>query len=395
MKGSIFLMLAVGLSLLLNVGLIVHWLSRKPAVQASPEPTTMIVPVAATTPSAVVVAAEAEPVGEPAAMALDWRTIESADYRQYITNLRALGVPEQVIQDIIVADLNQNYTKRAREIWSPRVNKYWQKYSNERPNPQQTEQLLALHKEQAATIKELLGVRRDQQGLIDTLHVQLHGSEQQLLFLPADRREAALQALADADFETKEARFQMRSSYATKDEQKLFNEKLAVLKDVLSPEELESFRQRNSPAGAHLKNEVRYLNLTPAEYQQLLLAKEASFGEKPTQELVQKLFGAERAEEFQRTSSAFYINAREGAEAEGISLVRVEQVAKLANESMTSGLALIQDKTLSVETRKARLAELQAQAEREIQSLLGVKASKAVVRDLRNVLRSSALQIRP
>ena len=61
----------------------------------------------------------------------------------------------------------------------------------------------------------------------------------------------------------------------------------------------------------------------------------------------------------------------------------------------SASLAAAQDKTLSVEERKARLKELESQAETKIKELLGDKAAKPVVRDLRNVLRSSASFIKP
>jgi len=396
-RASIFPMLLVGLSVLLNLYLAVHLLNRKPAVQIALETSNEGLP--AIMPAAVVVptvtAATTTAVTEGDFLPFHWSEIESTDYRQYIANLRALGVPEQVIRDIIVADVNQIYTKRARDILPQRITEYWQKYVNQNPDPKQMEQLIALGKEHGALLQELLGARIGRQELIDTLYLQVAGSEQQLLFLPADRRAAALSALAEADFESKELKLHGEGRYSGKDEQKLFNEKLAVLKDVLVPEELEAFHQRNSPAGAHLKSEVRYFNLTAEEYQQLLRAKEASFGEKGTKDLVQKLFGEERAKEFERVGSAFYQNARTGAEAEGIPLERVDQAAKLANEAVTSGFAATQDKNLSVEEKKARLKELESRAESRIKELLGDKAAKTVVRDLRNVLRSSASFIKP
>ena len=38
---------------------------------------------------------------------LDWRQVESSDYRQYIANLRAAGCPEKTIRDIIVAEVSE------------------------------------------------------------------------------------------------------------------------------------------------------------------------------------------------------------------------------------------------------------------------------------------------
>jgi hypothetical protein len=394
-KVSAISTLGVGASLLINVYLVAHLLSQKSAAPAVAETGHDIASAQTQPPSAPPATSETTDAIASEAPTLRWSEIESADYRQYIANLRALGVPEQVIRDIIVADVNQLYANRARDIWQRRVREYWQKSANEKPNPKQMGQLMAIGQEQSAMLKDLLGVRISRQELIDTLFLQVQGSERQLLFLPSERREAALRALADADFESKEMKFQSQGSYLTKDEQKLFNEKLAALADVLSPEELEEFHRRNSPAGLSLKSELRYFNLTPEEYKQLLLAKESAEGRQSTKEVVQGLFGDERAKEFERVSSAFYINARIGADAEGVPLDRVDQAAAFASDSMTAGLATAQNKSLSVEERKARLKELQSQAETKIKDLLGDKASQTVLRDLRNVLRSSTSHIQP
>lgn len=254
---------------------------------------------------------------------------------------------------------------------------------------------MALGKEQGAALQDLLGVRSGRQELIDTLYLQIQGSERELLLLPPEKREAAMAALADADFESKEMKLQSSQGDYWGNQQKLFNEKLKVLADILTPEELDEFHQRNSPVGSVLKSEVRYLGLTPEEYKQLLFAKESGGAEKSTKDTVHKIFGDERAKEFERVSSAFYINARTGAEAEGIPLAQVDQAARFADDSLKQGLAAAQDKSSSVEERKARLKELQTQAEVKIKELLGDKASKTVLRDLRNVLRSSATYIQP
>ena len=199
---SVFPALFVCASLILNVYLAAHLLNRNPAPPATAsatvvdiKPTEKITSLDSLTNSATPESPESV---EPT---FHWSAMESADYRQYIANLRAAGVSEQVIRDIIVADMGQHFNKRAREIWQPRTNAYWQKYNNERPNPKQMDQFAALSKESKDALKELLGVRTGQQELIDAVFLQIQGSEQELLLLPPDKREAAMAALADADFE--------------------------------------------------------------------------------------------------------------------------------------------------------------------------------------------------
>src|SRR6185503_3455738 len=87
-----------------------------------------------------------------------WSQIESADYSQYVANLRAIGCPEQIIRDIIICDLNQLFAPRAQAIWKRSVHEYWQRNENTQPSPKESEQLYALEREKAAVFKELLGV---------------------------------------------------------------------------------------------------------------------------------------------------------------------------------------------------------------------------------------------
>lgn len=60
------------------------------------------------------------PVGEPTqpgvvvtnAVSFHWRQVESASYPEYLANLRAIGCPEQTINDIISADLKSLFDAR-------------------------------------------------------------------------------------------------------------------------------------------------------------------------------------------------------------------------------------------------------------------------------------------
>ena len=45
-----------------------------------------------------------------------WSQIESADYRTYIANLRAIGCPEQTIHDLVKADVDSLYASRRRLV---------------------------------------------------------------------------------------------------------------------------------------------------------------------------------------------------------------------------------------------------------------------------------------
>src|SRR5665213_2491138 len=48
----------------------------------------------------------------------NWSQIESADYRQYIANLRAIGCPEITLRDIILTDVMRLYAARRGAFYS-------------------------------------------------------------------------------------------------------------------------------------------------------------------------------------------------------------------------------------------------------------------------------------
>jgi hypothetical protein len=327
-----------------------------------------------------------------------WNQIESADYREYIANLRAVGCPEEIIRDIIAADLSQLFAPRAEAIWKPSVRKYWEKPQHEQPSPAQQKQLMALEKERATIFKELLGVRSSQQELVDTMYLQLHGSERELLFLPPDKREAALQALADSDFEEKEMKAERDRSDWDKKRRKLYEEKMSLLAKVLSPAELDEFRLRNSGVAQNLRTEIQYFDCTPEEFKALLQAREATakgredpanlLDRKAATEEVRKLFGEERAKEFERVTDMFYINARRVVEDEGLPVDRAEQVWQITRDARAASEKLAKNTGLAPEERNRQAQAVRQQADARLTELLGPKRSRAVSRDLGVVLRA-------
>src|SRR5262245_1857942 len=65
---------------------------KSPAQPAAPESTDKV-------------AAVTEMASTTAIPAFNWAELESSDYKDYIEKLRAFGVPERTIRDIIMADV--------------------------------------------------------------------------------------------------------------------------------------------------------------------------------------------------------------------------------------------------------------------------------------------------
>src|SRR5882672_8764265 len=119
-RSSKLQLLIVAASLLLNVSLAVHLLKGRPESPVSPGAIAgsglTEEPIANKTPELKTESTETTVTPNNEAV-LHWSEMESTDLRQYISNLRAAGCPEQIIRDIILADVSQLYSKRTQAIW--------------------------------------------------------------------------------------------------------------------------------------------------------------------------------------------------------------------------------------------------------------------------------------
>jgi RNA polymerase sigma factor (sigma-70 family) len=331
-----------------------------------------------------------------------WSQIESTDYRRYIANLRAIDCPEPTIRDLIIADLNQAYASRMAAIWSPPVQGYWKKRQNWAPDPQQLKQLMTLANDKAAILKELLGVSVSLQELIDIAFLQLHGTESQLLFLPADQRQAALQTLVEGGFEEKVAL--LLETSPNYDERELFDDKLKLLAKVLSPDELKEFRLRYSPKAEVLRTEVQYLDCTEEEFKALLDLREKHLGpgndnlgvnRSIALEDVRTLFGNDRAQDYELVSDSGYLNVRRASDRAGLASDLGDQAGRIAYEARMAVEKTARDASLSSEERQRRIQTLQAQAELRLNAAMGSSPQPAVHRALLSTLKNTAFMVRP
>ena len=182
-----------------------------------------------------------------------------------------------------------------------------------------------------------------------------------------------------------------RERYTQAEEQKLFDEKLELLAEVLSPEELLEFRMRNSATARSLRAEVEYFNCTPEEFRQLMESRERAgawrLGDLADRtaatEEARKLFGDERAKEFERVTDLYYISARRAAEEQGVPLERVDQAWQVTRDARSAAGLAAKNSNLSADARTRQVQMLVQQAEARLIELLGQKAAEGVIRNLR------------
>jgi len=142
------------------------------------------------------------------AMVVPWRLIASADYRQYIANLRAVDCPEWLVRDIIVADIDDLYQQKSRI--DPVYFAPWQGAEQRRKSARgRSTKLNALRQEKRALVKSLLGYEWENyaeevwnQDLLTSLTMGFLPDDKisQVLLLKDQYAEAAQNVREDANF---------------------------------------------------------------------------------------------------------------------------------------------------------------------------------------------------
>lgn len=154
------------LSLSLNALLLAAyvWMSLEPRIpearaEASHRPASRVVqePRQFTRPTTILSRSEVVEVSEP----FLWGQVESGDYRVFLANLRAIGCPEPVIRDMIIADINDLFSGRVKALVDEVTGHFWELIANkdafEKMVEEKHSQLKALQNERDEAIRALFG----------------------------------------------------------------------------------------------------------------------------------------------------------------------------------------------------------------------------------------------
>lgn len=213
-----------------------------------------------------------------------WREVESDDYPTYIANLRDIGVPEQTIHDIIMADVNELYAKKRATELLVAQQQWWRSGPDAALTQATTEKIRALEEERHALLARLLGTNGEsaepanlphasrpdvllEGPVLGPLSAEVKQSVQQISAHSQDRIQAYLDAQRAAGKNPDPAEVA-----------KLRQQTRTELAGVLSPAPLEEFLLRYSENANNLRNELgqlRYLNATPDEFRAMFRATDS------------------------------------------------------------------------------------------------------------------------
>jgi hypothetical protein len=345
-------------------------------------------------------------------MTIDWRMVESENYKQYIANLRSIGCPEETIRDIITADVNKLFEARRNELF-PATNRfeYWKGgnfFTSLFDETKMTKQD-ALNKEKRALLKELLGVDvPDKPDLISSTKA----IETILDFLPAAKQTELM------EFEQK---FAARTAKHMKDIQrgdtealkKLQAEKDAELLKILGPEEKLEYDLRMSQTAMTMRMQMGDVELSEQEFRDLFKLRKAfddeygAFGassnraadrdrrntaQKDLDSQTRQMLGDDRFLEYKYSGNLERSSLKKIAQEYNVprtDSLKVFDVQAVAQEEATR---LRQDKTMTPEQLQETLNRVRSTTEDELSKLIGRPALDAYVKEgswIKNLNRAS------
>ena len=386
---NLILILSICLNLLLAAG---YWLKTKPAADATKPVRTEVSKVAE--PAAAKTITNTRSVTQ-AAKSLDWQSVESGDYKEYIANLRAIGCPEKTIRDIIIADVNELFKQRAKteEAGTKRF-EYWKP-----GNPMAglfDEETMAKNKELAAEKRELLKTLLGEDFAENASVAALQGAdpmERVLDFLKPEQRTAMNEL--EQEFAGKLMKTVKEASRGDTDAmQKVLAEKDAAMLKILSPEEKFEYDVRLSQTSMIMRMGMGDFEPSEKEFREMFKLQKAftdeygmtGFGNRGGKapaaakeefnNQMKTAMGADRFQEYQSEQRWAFDPLQNVAKEHNVPKQTALKVYELQTAAEAEAAKVRANESLSPEQRKVVFEEMRRTTEKAVGDVLGTSATE-------------------
>ncbi|MGI8964724.1 MAG: hypothetical protein ACR2H1_01405 [Limisphaerales bacterium] len=323
---------------------------------------------------------------------IDWRMVESEDYKKYIENLRAISCPEETIRDIIIADVNKLFEsrKQALKIASTNKFKFW-KSGNMfagMMDEEKVKQNQELNKEKRALLKELLGMEPEEKPDM----AALNPLEAMLDFLPSGKQTQVMELMQTYQAKLMKTMKNGVDPDDMKQIQKVQKDMEAELAKILSPKELEDYQLRLSQTALVMRMQLSSFEPSEQEFRDIFKEKKKfddefpmmgagnldkaekekkAAAQKELNEKLKSILGETRFTEYQMNQDFAYQGMFKVAQKQGLpkdTAVKVFDMKKAAEDQAKS---VRDNKALTVEQRTQALQGIRSETERSIEDVFG------------------------
>jgi hypothetical protein len=207
---------------------------------------------------------------EPATV--DWASVESSDYKQYVRNLRAMGFPEDLVRKIAIADVDKLFEPREKPL-KPRLVAYDAPMAQRQTHDissevwQRIKDLWQLRVEKQGVLQEILGDYVPRDILRTPISRNYEAYEYAINQLPPEKRNA-VQLAQETEILTEGMNKTSMQDHAAElaSFKRTREERDAAMMRVLTPEEFETYEMNTTPAGTELARRVIGMDPTEDEF---------------------------------------------------------------------------------------------------------------------------------
>ena len=396
MKGKFILLGSLGLNLLLAA----VWLFWPRALPRAAHGSPAVIASAASVTNLEVAVSFSTNV-----LAFRWASVESEDYRQYIINLRALHCPERLIRDILVADLEKLYARKAREFlparyqlepWAGRERRDIAALADRQVTNTREAELVAL-------IHELLGVDWTTKANQQWKHEPIMGVL--LGFLTDEKAPQVITLIDRTGDESRRLRDETVGIFLPDDLKRLEaigDGLMADLAQRLTPPELDELRMRAQAFLVMMERELHFdgVELTGVELKEIARAslvmtdvlreeiargsdQEVSKDERARRKAefelqVAKILGVARWADYQLAQNGDFRDALEFTKEKILPKPTAIAVSRAFTDTREQAAQIRKDKSLSTDERRTLLTTLAAALRSSLHATLGANAAEFI-----------------
>ena len=325
----------------------------------------------------------------------EWSEVESADYPTYIDNLRSIGCPPSTIRDIIVADVNQLYSRRKIvEVIVPDM-EWWRMGSGYDAADEVSRQLAQIENERRDLLSQLLGPDWEVVTTPPARFVFLSGPE--LDALDPETKQAVQEISGRHD--------QRRARYIAQQEaagQPVDPAELARLRDqerqqltrLLTPAQLEAYLLRYSFNAEVMRRQLVQFDATPEEFRaifrvrdpidhqiQLHYSEDTEADQRQRAQLeaqrdaaIKQALGPERFRDYQFNLDPEYREAKSFAKQLNIPEKKILTIYEINRATAATLNEINNSANLSPTEREIAIAQTRAEARETLRKVVGDEA---------------------
>jgi hypothetical protein len=369
------------------------------AFRKSPPPTPEVPktenPAKTATANSAVIAQDTSPnraVAKPSPKAtpMTWEKVESPDYKEYIQNLRSLGVPEETIRDIILADVEKLYKEKKRVARGPAKQfEYWKGGNpfNMAMDPEAMKKMTALEKEKNEMIRQM-GIEPDSRNT--AMSAMMNPFEAMMDFLPETKRTKLMETMMEMQAEMAKAQ-----EGGQPDPKKIGEAQKAMelrIKEMLTPDEFRDYEMRMSMTANMMRQETGVYEPSQEEFNKLYDIRKAfddehsifnrgnespeerkarTAAEKVLEKEIEAALGTERYEDYKLAKDWNFRQTLTAAKSSGLGLSEAKGVWEIKRLAEDEAKNVRRNKELARDAKNDALRQIRNASENEIKGVFG------------------------